>query len=358
MESITDLEKVQRKIHEWERSREVGTWYDRIQSVNERPPQPPRGELFMRLVSTINEGHFEYRHSLKQDWIPVREKQDLEHLENLHERAAVRMDAQTEILLVSLSDYARAEDALTLDLDQEAACALMNKLFHQPALKGYLVNLDENYFKVVDEPLKWICQDDPIEPDCYALQLATSTGINVSHSVRQLPGQQELYQSDETVFPGPPRWLESTEVEPRYSIPKQVIDSLEGVEFLRKIGASLPPSMEDRVVDIDLRGTFDMKIVRGLTSAETEHVLCEVSARDASGYRTEKLGKDGWDVSHQEPMKNKVLLRFIREHLYPIPGLLEEMGFSYDPQVGAFKARVTRQFPENSRNGPNSFRKN
>nr|WP_270589623.1 hypothetical protein [Akkermansia muciniphila] len=123
MESITDLEKVQRKIHEWERSREVGTWYDRIQSVNERPPQPPRGELFMRLVSTINEGHFEYRHSLKQDWIPVREKQDLEHLENLHERAAVRMDAQTEILLVSLSDYARAEDALTLDLDQEAACA-------------------------------------------------------------------------------------------------------------------------------------------------------------------------------------------------------------------------------------------
>ena len=30
------------KIHEWERSREVGTWYDRIQSVNERPPQPPR----------------------------------------------------------------------------------------------------------------------------------------------------------------------------------------------------------------------------------------------------------------------------------------------------------------------------
>lgn len=40
--------------------------------------------------------------------------------------------------------------------------------------------------------------------------------------------------------------------------------------------------MEDRVVDIDLRGSFDMKIVRGLTSAETEHVLCEVTATDAS----------------------------------------------------------------------------
>ncbi|MFR4438237.1 MAG: ATP-dependent helicase, partial [Akkermansia muciniphila] len=133
MESITDLEKVQRKIHEWERSREVGTWYDRIQAVNERPPQPPRGELFMRLVSTINEGHFEYRHSLKQDWIPVREKQDLEHLENLHERAAVRMDAQTELSL--LSDYARAEDALTLTWTRKPPRP-DEQTFHQPAPKA------------------------------------------------------------------------------------------------------------------------------------------------------------------------------------------------------------------------------
>ncbi|MFQ7534989.1 MAG: hypothetical protein ACLRPT_07675 [Akkermansia muciniphila] len=52
MESITDLEKVQRKIHEWERSREVGTWYDRIQSVNERPRSRPR--------RTVHEACFHY----------------------------------------------------------------------------------------------------------------------------------------------------------------------------------------------------------------------------------------------------------------------------------------------------------
>ena len=228
MESITDLEKVQRKIHEWERSREVGTWYDRIQSVNERPPQPPRGELFMRLVSTINEGHFEYRHSLKQDWIPVREKQDLEHLENLHERAAVRMDAQTEILLVSLSDYARAEDALTLDLDQEAACALMNKLFHQPALKGYLVNLDENYFKVVDEPLKWICQDDPIEPDCYALQLATSTGINVSHSSGSFRASRNCTSLTKPFSPDLPAGWKARKWNPATPFPSRSSTALKG----------------------------------------------------------------------------------------------------------------------------------
>lgn len=346
MEAITDLEKVQRKIREWEQDKEVGTWYERIQSVNERPPQPPRSNFFMRLVSTINEGHFEYRTSQGHEWLPLREKSDLEPIIEQYGNAALKMDVQSEMLLTSLLFYVEEEDALVLNLDLESACALMNKLFHQPALKGYLVNLDENYFKVVPDPLKWVCQDDPINPECFALQLVTSAGINVTHSVRQLPGLEEMYQSDETVFPGPPRWLETTEVEPRYSIPKQVVDSLEGVEFLRKIGAALPESMEERVVDLEMLGSFKMHIVQGLTSAETEHVICEITAQDVKGYRQERLNKDGWDVVHQESVKDKTLLRFIREHLYPIPGLLEEMGFAYDSQVDAFKARITKQFPE------------
>lgn len=346
MEAVTDLEKVQRKIREWEREKEVGTWGDRIQSVNERPPQPPVRALHMRLVSTINEAHFDWRGSEKEAWTPLREKAELDALLDEYRRSALKMDPQSEILLVTLGEYAARENTVTLDLDLEAACEVMNRLFHQPALKGYLVNLDECYFKVVDEPLKWICIDDPIVPDCFGLQLVTSSGMHVSHSVRQLPGLVELYQSDETVFPGPPRWLESTEVEPRYSIPKSVIDSLDGVEFLRKIGAALPPSMEARVEDIELKPTFKMKIVRGLTSADTEHVLLEVVAQDEPGRRVERLGKDGWEVTQQVPVKNGMLLRFIRDYLYPIPELMEEMNFTYDTQVESFKSRITKQFPE------------
>ncbi len=346
MNVVTDLEKVQHRIAEWEREKEVGTWYDRIQSVNERPPQPPRHQLHMRLVSTINEARFEFRYSVKEDWVPIRERQQLEALIEEYTRSSLIMDPQTNLLLGILHEYDSRMETVVLDLDSEEACRIMNRLFHQPALKGYLVNLDECYFKVVAEPLKWICIDDPIVPDCYGLQLVTAAGVHVTHSVRQLPGLVELYQSDETVFPGPPRWLESTEVEPRYSIPKTVIDSLDGVEFLRKIGATLPPSMEDRVVDIEMKPTFAMKIVRGLTSADTEHVLLEVTAQDDPGRRKEKLGKDDWEVVEQQQVKDKTLLRFIRDYLYPIPGMLEEMNFTYDAPLGAFKSRITKQFPE------------
>ena len=346
MNVVTDLEKVQRRIAEWEREKEVGCWYDRIQRVNERPPQPPRHPMYMRLVSTINEARFEYRFSEKEDWVPIRERAQLDALLAEFLNGALKMDPQTDILLNVLRDYADREETVILDLDSESACRVMNRLFHQPALKGYLVNLDECYFKVVKEPLKWICIDDPIVPNCYGLQLVTAAGVHVTHSVRQLPGQVELYQSDETVFPGPPKWLESTEVEPRYSIPKSVIDSLDGVEFLRKIGATLPPSMEERVVDIDLKPTFSMKIVRGLTSADTEHVLLEVNAQDDPGRRKERLGKDDWELVEQVSVKDKTLLRFIRDRLYPIPKLLEEMNFTYDSPLAAFKSRITKQFPE------------
>ena len=346
MNVVTDLKKVQQRISEWEREKEVGCWYDRIQRVNERPPQPPRQPMHMRLVSTINEARFEFRDLENVDWVPIRERAQLDAILEKFLNGALKMDPQTDILFNVLRDYADREDTVILDLDSEAACRVMNRLFHQPALKGYLVNLDECYFKVVKEPLKWICIDDPIVPNCYGLQLVTAAGVHVTHSVRQLPGQVELYQSDETVFPGPPKWLESTEVEPRYSIPKSVIDSLDGVEFLRKIGATLPPCMEERVVDIDMKPTFSMKIVRGLTSADTEHVLLEVTAQDDPGRRKERLGKDDWELVEQASVKDKTLLRFIRDRLYPIRDLLNEMSFTYDSPLAAFKSRITKQFPE------------
>ena len=381
MSVVTDLGKVQARMREWEHEKEINTWYERIRNINERPPQPQRVTLHMRLISTINEAHFEYRHLDADEWQAIREKAQLDELMSGFIRGSYKMDPQSDILLNVLNDYSEREGAVMLDLDKDEACRVMNRLFHQPALKGYLLNLDDCYFKVVKEPLKWICIDDPIVPDCYGLQLVTAAGVHVTHSVRQLPGQEELYQSDETVFPGPPRWMEGTEVEPRYSIPKAVIDSLDGVEFLRKIGATLPPSMEERVVDIEMIPTFHMKIAKGLTSLDTEHVLLEVTAQDKPGRRKERLGKDDWEVLEQVRVKDGTLLRFIRDYLYPIPSMIEEMTFTYglprtkeddltdesgskhytqeiekwlkevygdkaDLPNSVFKTRITKQFPE------------
>jgi len=346
MSVITDLGHVQKKMADWEQEREVAAWYDRIEQVNERPPQEAPLSVEFRLVATINEARLEVREKKANVWVQLREKNEIEHYVVLHHEAALLMDSSSQTLWEHFLSYVRKQGDTTLDFDQEEACRFMNRVFRQPALKGYIVNLDDKDFKVVIEALKWVCEDDPYDPKSFALQLVTAAGENVSHSVRLLPGRKELYQSDETVFPGPPRWLEETEVMPRYLIPKRVIDSLEGVEFLRKIGASLPESLVKRVVDLELKPRFEMKLVAGLTAAETEHLVIDVQAIESKGRRTERLTKEGWELVEQQPLKGKQLLRFAREDLYPVPSILEEMGLTYDEKLLSFKSRITKQFPE------------
>jgi SNF2-related domain/Helicase conserved C-terminal domain len=346
MNVITDLAHVQKKMADWEQEREVASWYDRIEQVNERPPQDAPIEISFRLVATINEARLEVHEGTQGPWKQLREKADIERLVTLHHEAALRMDASSQVLWEHFLSYYRQQGDVTFDFDQEEACRFMNRVFRQPALRGYLVNLDEREFKVVEDALKWVCEDDPYDPSSFALQLVTAGGENVSHSVRLLPGRKELYQSDETVFPGPPRWLEETEIMPRYLIPKRVIDSLEGVEFLRKIGASLPESLVKRVADLELKPKFELKLVAGLTAAETEHLVVDVTALESKGRRTERLTKEGWELVEQQSLQGKQLLRFAREDLYPVPAILDEMGLTYDEKLISFKSRITKQFPE------------
>lgn len=346
MNVITDLSAVQKKMADWEQEREVAAWYDRIEQVNERPPQDAPLNVAFRLVATINEGRLEVKEEKAGVWIQLREKNDIEAYVSLYQEAALRMDASSQILWEHFLSFYRQNGDTTLDFDAEESCRFMNRLFRQPALKGYLVNLDDKDFKVVTDALSWVCEDDPYDSNSFALQLVTAAGENVSHSVRLLPGRKELYQSDETVFPGPPRWLEETDVMPRYLIPRRVIDSLEGVEFLRKIGASLPESLKKRVLDLELKPKFEMKLVAGLTAAETEHLVIDVTAIETKGRRVERMTKEGWELVEQQPVKGKQLLRFAREDLYPVPGLLEEMGLTYDEKLLSFKTRITKQFPE------------
>jgi SNF2-related domain/Helicase conserved C-terminal domain len=345
MSSITDLESVQKKMAEWEQEREVASWYERIESVNERPPVAPPFEADVRLVATINEARLELRVK-DSTWLQLREKNDIERFSAYYGEAAMLLNPQSQMLWESFLSYYRSEGVTIFDFDQDEACRFMNRLFRQPELLGYIVNLDERIFKVSDQPLRWKCEDDPYEMNCFALQLVTLQGENVSHSVRLLPGRVELYQSDETVFPGPPRWLQETEIMPRYNIPKRVIDSLEGVEFLRKIGASLPESLVNRVVDLELKPKLEMKLIAGLTAAETEHLVIDVTALETKGRRTERFTKEGWELIEQQIVKGKQLMRFAREDLYGVPTILEEMGLTYDDKLSAFKTRITKNFPE------------
>ena len=73
------------------------------------------------------------------------------------------MDAPSQTLWEHYLAFYRKYGDTTLDFDQEESCRFMNRVFRQPALKGYIVNLDEKEFKVVEDALRWVCEDDPYD---------------------------------------------------------------------------------------------------------------------------------------------------------------------------------------------------
>jgi len=345
LEVITDLAAVQKQMSDWEDEREVAAWYETLESVNERPPIVKPLSIQFRMMATMNEAKMQAREE-EREWYHVTEKGDIERLQGLYAESALRMDSASQVIWENFIDFYKTEGTTLLDLDEQKCCSYMNRLFKQEALAGSIVNLDEKEYSVVNRPLKWVCDDDEGDPSNFSLQLVTKEGEFVSHSVRQLPGREELYQSDQTVFPGPPRWVKDSEIMPRYQIPKAVIESLEGVEFLRKIGARLPASLKKRVVDLELYPQFKLSLEAGLTSAETEHIVVDVHALEKKERRTEKMIRGGWELVEQQPVKGQQLLRYAREQLYPVPDFLTEMGLTFDDKLDCFKSRVTKQFPE------------
>jgi hypothetical protein len=171
MSVITDLGHVQKKMADWEQEREVAAWYERIEQVNERPPQDAPLNVGFRLVATINEARLEIKEAKANVWVQLREKNEIEHYVNLHHEAALMMDASSQTLWEHYLAFYRKYGETTLDFDQEESCRFMNRVFRQPALKGYIVNLDEREFKVVEDRLSWMCEDDPYDPKSFALSV-------------------------------------------------------------------------------------------------------------------------------------------------------------------------------------------
>ncbi|MFV1995313.1 MAG: DEAD/DEAH box helicase, partial [Verrucomicrobiales bacterium] len=214
-------------------------------------------------------------------------------------------------------------------------------------MRERLVTLDARPFVCIDKPLRWICEKIPGQKASMALQLITAEGEAVTHSLRILPGVSDLYMSDETIFPGPESWLEdTTEIQPYYEVPTEVLESESGVEFLGCIGADLPAYLRKRVDDEVLLVTLKMKLSASARGAQSENLLVEVTASDVRGTRQEVLGKGGWSVTEQHQGGKNRIMRYNRNALHRFPRWLEPMMLNYDASLEGFKARVTRNFPE------------
>jgi len=233
-----------------------------------------------------------------------------------------------------------------LSLDRIDNCRFLNRLFHQPELAGNMVNLDEHPIQMSDTPLRWICRDDTMGFGDYEVQLVTGAGRDVSHTLRLLPGGEALYLSDEWVFKGPESWITNeTLVEPRYVIPRRVIESEAGIAFLYRLGSEFPESLNKRIKKEPLSVRLELSISPHATGATSEHMLIKAVAHNQSGSREEVLGREAWEITKQPSPKEKALYLYDRNLPRKVGAIIAPMQPSYDGNLGCYRARVTKNFP-------------
>ena len=354
MEPITDIAATRAKMAAWENEQEVGDWQERVELLLDQPEAPSSISGAFRMMVTTNEARLQWRAEGEEEVFTGLEKVELAQLVEQHEKGGIELDAASELLWVYYLAHRQQRGMDEVRLDSETNCRFLNHLFQQPALAPLMVNLDEQPLVRIDAPLRWVCKDEPADdgddetpPQIGpSIELTMADDEPVPYGLRVLPGATNLYLTDEAVFEGPPPWTEGTAVDPRYEVPRSVLETVAGVEFLGRIDADLPESLVGRVQDEKMGVQIQLELSKKITAAESEHMLMRVVAKDEGGFREETLVKEGWKITgEKEPEKGR-LLRFDRSLLNRIPPLLDPLNVSFDTNVNAFKTRVVKQFPQ------------
>ncbi len=349
MEAVTDREWTENRMREWEREREMSEWRYQVDVYNRRPNEEPVEPIEFRLRLTSREARLMWKSEREEGFIKVEDEDDFDRLKERYTSGGLRMDAGSEILwskFLRASSREETEDG-SLPLENIENCRLLNRLFHQPEIEGRIVNLDEVPFILSAKPLAWECRVHPHDATVYLLQLVTADGVDVSHTLRLLPGDESIYLSDETAFPGPEFWKKNeTLIDPTFEIPASIVESESGVAFLYRLGVGLPDALESRIVEEPLTVTLNLSIDSRATGANSDHMLIEAVAENEKGTRREVLGREGWDVAVQQDNCGETLYRYDRRVLRGVGAVIAPLQPTYDANRGCYRVRVTKNFPE------------
>jgi len=347
MKGVTDLSHTQSKLMNWEHEREVSEWSERIGQFIDGPGKEVdsrNGEFCLEI--TTNRANLKWKQEGEEDFSTL-STQEILGLVEKYDSGLLQMDSDSELLWASYLNFRGKAGTEEIRLESELAGRFLNELFRRPSLNSKLVDLDGEVIRISDIKLSWLCDiDSSSVTGDWRLFLMMEDGEVVPHSLRLLPGPENFYLSDDTVFHGPASWSDNTDVSPTYQLPREVVESATGVAFLKRADAQMPASLEERVDDATMDVTLKASIINGLSSAESEHLLLKCNARDQSETRVESLGGDGWTVVEVEEPDNGRIMHYDRTTLHRIEPFIGKIASSYDTSHEAFKAKLSKTFPK------------
>lgn len=347
LKPVTDIDATKKKLQGWKQNKDLPQWQDRIRRfTQQRIPQATLLRPFndLRLLITTSDAKLQARDSDTLRWSTLSAAQ-LGELRREQARGALVLPAEAELLLVtSLLQMQHSEiDSFRLELERHASW--LATLFHQSALQSRLVNLDETSFVRPADALRWSVIENTAQ-QAFSLKLVMADGSPTPLPMRVLAGVQTLYLSVDSVFRGPTWFGETTLVDAQIVIPEAALASTDGVAFLEKLDAPLPPSIASRLRHEPLKVEITANCAKAPASTGTNYTHLRVTASSPDGRHREVLCGSTWQVESSQPHQDGTIAFYERKALDEAPALLEGLRANFEPETNSFRLRMTRNFPD------------
>ena len=351
LENVTDLVGTRARLEAWRQQEDLPRWAERIREFSQMDVvDPVKSDL--RLLITPGEARFQCpdtaEGAAEGAWRNITE-QELDQLLALEKQNALHLPLSARLLLVSACRRMREVVRPIVRLEEMESAQWLGALFLQEELRGSLVSLDETPFEFAEEPLRWSAAENK-RPDgklrSIKLHLTDASGHEPPKPLRYLPGATPLYLGPDTVFRGPGMFEEGTDAHPNIEIPAEAVSTEEGIRFLQKLNIELPPALATRVKHESFRVSLTAKCLPKVDTGGTEHVAISAYAVSSNGRLKQQLRGRRWEVMEQTRVEDGSIPCYDRHALEAALPLLENIKGTYDPELDAFRVRVTKTFPD------------
>jgi hypothetical protein len=341
---ITDLKKTQALLARWKQARSVPQWQERVRRFSLAKP----ARLFgfhvdaLRLLVTTTDAKLQWRGSAEEEYQTISAEQ-LEAIKSDHTRGALPLSVEDELLLVGVLKHLQHSDVEVFRLENERHGMWLGSLLAQPALASRLVSLDEVPLVRSEERLVWQAED---AEDAVVVKLVLPDGSAPPSPLRVLPGAQTHYLTGDIIYAGPLWFGDETLAESRVHIPAEALTSSDGVAFLDRLGAELPPSIASKIRKEKLLVEISAAS-NAAPSGGTQYAHLRVQARTEDGRYIEALQGEDWVIEKNAPVLDSAIVCMDRTDLEGVPEKMKELKATWDSGLDAFRTRVTKNFPEN-----------
>ncbi|MDQ8186301.1 DEAD/DEAH box helicase [Pelagicoccus sp. SDUM812002] len=304
---LTDYQaRVKRNLH----LNEIRSWKATLeQSSKARLPKASPPAAPIQLAMVLGKSKCEIHARSEGPYHRV----DSAQLQELRESTATNLSTQAIAFLGAAEHFLQHWRGASTAPTTQYARAFLHRLLQHPELRNHVLDTSHTPIRWSDKPLRWIASKSisgkepqaqlrlclpsgkPLPQNAIVLQLLNyDTYGNASPAEDDAP----LYLSKDKVYPGPP----PVEGKTTLALPWEVIESEQGVAFLRSQGSELPPEIAERVDTLQPQLRLRASTIETPSSwGRTRSLHVELEAVDAQNRPLRHFTPTGWSHTEEEP---------------------------------------------------------